>query len=227
MISIKNVKKIYTRGSRNVSAVDDVSLEIKSGDFVNIIGRSGSGKSTLLNMMAGMITPTSGEIIIDGNLISTEDDNQMSLLRNELMGFIPQGTATLPNLTVVDNVVLPFFLFKREGDAHGRAMYLLEMLGIADLAQAYPKELSGGEQRRTLIARALMNEPKIILADEPTSDLDVENTREVMETFAKINEQSGTTLVLVSHELDTLSYGKSIYTMIDGKIHEGNKISNK
>ncbi len=222
MISIKNVNKIYHRGSRDVKAVDDASMDIQMGDFVNIIGRSGSGKSTLLNMIAGMITPTSGTISINGEILSNKNDKQMSIMRNDILGFIPQGTATLPNLTVIDNVALPFFIFKHEGDAMGRAKYLLNMLGIGDLATAYPKELSGGEQRRTLIARALMNDPKIILADEPTSDLDVENTKEVMDIFTKIND-TGTTLVIISHELDTLSYGKSIYTMIDGKIHQGNQ----
>ncbi len=223
MISVKNVQKIYKRGARNVKAVDGVSFEINSGEFVNIIGRSGSGKSTLMNMIAGTITPTSGDIFVNGERLLDKNDRQISEMRNEILGFIPQGTATLPNLTVLDNVMLPFFIFKREGDAFGRAKYLLDMLGIGDLANAYPKELSGGEQRRTLIARALMNDPKIILADEPTGDLDVENTREVMETFAKINE-SGTTVLIISHELDTLSYGKSIYTMVDGKMYEGNKI---
>ncbi len=223
MISIKNLNKVYKRGGRDLIAVHDVSLEIASSDFVNIIGRSGSGKSTLLNMMAGMITPTSGIVSVNGENIFEKNDKQMSILRNDIISFIPQGTATLPNLNVIDNVALPFFIFKHEGDAKGRAKYLLDMLGIGDLANAYPKELSGGEQRRTLIARALMNDPKIILADEPTSDLDVENTREVMEIFTKINA-NGTTVVVISHELDMLSYGKSIYTMIDGKIHEGNHI---
>ncbi len=223
MISVKNVQKIYKRGSRDVYAVNDVSFDVNGGDFVNIIGRSGSGKSTLMNMLAGTITPTSGTISINGENLADKNDLKMSEMRNEVLGFIPQGTATLPNLNVLDNVMLPFFMFKKDGDPFGRAQYLLDMLGIGDLAKAYPKELSGGEQRRTLIARALMNDPQILLADEPTGDLDVENTREVMETFAKINE-TGTTVVIISHELDTLSYGKSIYTMIEGKIYEGNKI---
>lgn len=226
IVSLNNVGKTYKRGSRTVYAVKDVSLQVNRGDFVNIIGRSGSGKSTLLNLIAGMVTPSSGEISIRGENLSSKTDKDISYMRNQFMGFIPQGTATLPNLNVLDNVALPFFLHSREGDPFGKAQVLLDLLGISDLSGAYPRELSGGEQRRTLIARALMNEPEILIADEPTGDLDIENTKEVMETFAKINER-GTTVLLVSHELDTLSYGKTIYTMVEGVLKEGNLLEAK
>ncbi len=224
IIELKDLVKEYTRGNgRKFNAVDSVSLNVEKGDYLTIIGRSGSGKSTLINMLSGMITPTSGSIKIAGEEITGKSDKEISFLRNELIGFIPQGTATLPNLTVLDNIVLPFFLYKREGDPYGKAMLLMEKLGIKDLAKAYPKSLSGGELRRCLIARALMNDPKLLIADEPTGDLDVENTKEVMEMFRQINAD-GVTVIVVSHELDTLEYGKKIYTMADGSLLEGKQM---
>ncbi len=220
VVSVKNLVKEYIRGGRSFRAVDDVEFEIERGDFVNIIGKSGSGKSTLLNMLAGMITPTSGEIVLDGNNITDKNDKEISEIRNEIIGFIPQISSTLPYLNVIENVCVPFFLYKREGDPYEKAMLILDKLGISELAKSYPKELSGGELRRVLIARAMINDPVIIIADEPTSDLDVENTKEVMTLLKNINDE-GVTLLIVSHELDTLSYGKKAYTMQSGKLIEG------
>ncbi len=220
ILKVENLVKEYTRGSRRFNAVDNVNLEIEKGDFINIIGKSGSGKSTLINMLSGMITPTSGSIKLNGNSIIDKSDDEISRIRNEHIGFIPQLSATLPYLTVIENVSLPFFTYKREGDVAGKAMIMLEKLGIKDLAYSYPRELSGGELRRVLIARAMINDPYIIIADEPTSDLDVESTKEVMEMLKKINDD-GTTILIVSHELDTLHYGKKVYTMSAGKIIEG------
>lgn len=217
LIKISKLNKEYIRGSRSFSAVNNVDLIVNEGDFINIIGRSGSGKSTLINMVAGMISPTSGEIEIEGIKLSDKTDDEISFIRNQTIGFIPQGTALLPNLNIMDNVCLPFFLYKREGDVYGRAMALLQLLGIDNLSESYPKELSGGEQRRVLIARSLINSPKILIADEPTSDLDIENTKQVMELFSKINKE-GTTLMIVSHELDTLAYGNRVVSMSDGNL---------
>ncbi len=223
ILKAEGLIKEYTRGSRKFNAVDNVSIEVEKGDFINIIGKSGSGKSTLINMLSGMITPTSGTIYLNGNNIVDKSDDDVSNIRNEHIGFIPQLSATLPYLTVIENVCLPFFTYKREGDVAGKAMLILEKLGIKDLANAYPRELSGGELRRVLIARAMINNPYIIIADEPTSDLDVESTKEVMEMLKKINEE-GTTLLIVSHELDTLHYGKKVYTMESGRLIEGKHI---
>ncbi len=125
---------------------------------------------------------------------------------------------------MIDNVVLPFYLYKRDGDAFGYAMHLLKMLGLKDMSHSYPKELSGGELKRVLIARALMNKPAVLIADEPTANLDVETTQDVMNVFSRVNSEEGTTLILVSHELDTLSYGKKCYTMSDGRMEEGNSL---
>ncbi len=223
ILKAEGLTKEYTRGSRVFNAVDNVSLEVENGDFINIIGKSGSGKSTLINMLSGMITPTSGSIIFNGDNIVNKSDNDISKIRNDKIGFIPQLSATLPYLTVIENVCLPFFTYKREGDVEGKAMLILEKLGINDLAHSYPKELSGGELRRVLIARAMINDPYIIIADEPTSDLDIESTKEVMEMLKKINDE-GTTILIVSHELDTLHYGKKVYTMSGGKLLEGKHI---
>ncbi len=224
ILATENLTKTYSRGGRSFNAVDQVNLEVESGDFVNIIGRSGSGKSTLLNLISGMLTPSGGHIVLEGKDIAGKTDEEVSFIRNQMVGYIPQGTGTLPTLTILDNVVLPFFLYKRDGDAFGRGSHLLQMLGLKEMAMAYPKELSGGELKRVLIARALMNSPKLLIADEPTANLDVENTKEVMQVFSQINDD-GTTVILVSHELDTLAYGKNCYTMIDGKINEGNLLN--
>ncbi len=223
VLEIKNLVKEYPRGHSVFNAVNDVNLTLEEGDYINIIGRSGSGKTTLLNMISGMISPTKGEIFVNGENIAGQSDLFLSKLRNETVGYIPQGVATLPNLNVIDNIVLPFFMYKRDGDPFGRARKLLDMLNIRHLEAAYPKELSGGEQRRVLIARSLINSPKILMADEATADLDVENTKEVMGLFKKINED-GVTLILVSHEMDLLSYGKKTYTMREGALLEGNHL---
>lgn len=221
-LELKNLTKEYTRGRSDFKAVNAVNLRIDEGDYINIIGRSGSGKTTLLNLMSGMVSPSEGEVLIEGESLFAKDDEGLSRIRNEKIGYIPQGISTLPNLNVLDNIVLPFFLNKREGDVYGRARNLLKLLNIRDLEYAYPKELSGGELRRVLIARSLINQPKILMADEATADLDVHNTAEVMELFKRINEDEGVALVLVSHELDLLSYGKSIYTMDGGILNPGN-----
>ncbi len=225
LLEINNITKTYKRGHNEFNAVNSVNLTIEKGDYINIIGRSGSGKTTLLNLISGMVSASSGEVKIDGELISKKSDKELSKIRNKKIGYIPQGLATLPNLNVIENVVLPFFLYKREGDVYGRARKLLQMLNIRDLEQSYPNELSGGELKRVLIARALINQPDILMADEATADLDVMNTKEVMEMFKKINEDEGVSLILVSHELDLLNYGKKVYTMQDGNLKEGNLLS--
>lgn len=220
LFDMKGLSKQYTRGDKTFLAVDDVDLSIYSGDFVSIAGRSGSGKSTLLNMAAGLLMPTSGSIRLEGTDLYALKDKEISELRNARMGYIPQGSGALSNLTVFDNVRLPYYLSKRQGDASGRASYLLDAVGISALADMLPSRLSGGELRRVLIARALMNEPDVLIADEPTSDLDVETTREIMELFTRINKR-GTTILVVTHELDTLDFGNRVLTMTAGRLTEG------
>lgn len=220
MLDIQGLSRTYQRGGKTLTAVDHVDLSVSRGDFVSIVGRSGSGKSTLLNMIAGLLTPTSGRIVLEGTDIYALKDKQISELRNTRLGYIPQGAGALSTLTVFDNVRLPFYLSKRQGDASGRASFLLDAVGISALAGLPPSRLSGGELRRVLIARALMNEPDVLIADEPTSDLDIETTKEIMELFARIHK-NGTTILMVTHELDTLEYGNRIMTMASGKLTEG------
>ena len=223
MLEIKNITKIYNRASTSFKAVNNVSLKIEKGDFIHIIGRSGSGKSTLLNIIGTLLNSDEGELFLDGINYKNLNDDEKSKFRNENIGFIPQSPSLLSYLTVLENIMLPYDLYDRDGDSEGRAMFFLKELGAEHLAKSYPKELSGGELRKIIIVRALINEPKIIIADEPTSDLDIENTREVMELLAKINEK-GTTVLVVTHELDTLKYGKKIFTMSEGILTEGKKI---
>lgn len=223
MLRIEQLSKTYIR-AKEFNAVDEITLDINDGEFIAIIGKSGSGKSTLLNIISGILSPTRGKIILDNKEISSLSDDERSFIRNDSMGFIPQSTVVLSTLNVLDNICLPFFLSKREGDPVGRGKYLLKELGIEHLENSYPKELSGGELRRVTIARALMNYPKIILADEPTSDLDVENTKEVLEILKEINQKNNTTIILVTHDLACLDYADKVYTMSSGKIYEGKNI---
>jgi putative ABC transport system ATP-binding protein len=217
LFELRELTKEYRRGGRSFNAVNHASLSVAPGDFISIIGRSGSGKSTLLNMSAGLIKPTQGTVFFDSKDIYQLNDKEISLFRNEKIGYVPQGQSLLSNFTVFENVCLPWFLFKREGDAEGMAFILLEKVGISHLAASYPKELSGGETRRVAIARSLMNNPPLLIADEPTSDLDAETTVEIMKLLSAIALE-GTAVIIVTHELDTLSYGNKTYTMNDGNL---------
>lgn len=218
LLELNGLTKEYNRGGRAFNAVNGVSLPVEAGDFVSIIGRSGSGKSTLLNMSAGLLSPTAGTVMFDGRDIHRLADRELSFLRNEKIGYVPQGQSLLANFTVFDNVCIPWHLFKREGDVEGRAFILLEKVGISHLAASYPRELSGGEMRRVSIARALVNEPLILIADEPTGDLDTRTTAEIMALFSRIAGE-GTAVLIVTHEPDTLVYGNRTYTMDAGSLH--------
>lgn len=224
LLEIQQLCRQYNRRGKEFSAVDNVNLSIERGDFVSIIGRSGSGKSTLLNMLAGLLTPSSGSIKLEGRNIYALKDKEKSKIRNSRLGYIPQGAGALSNLTVFDNVRLPYFLSKRQGDASGRAAFLLDEVGISPLADMLCSQLSGGELRRVLIARALMNEPDILIADEPTSDLDIGTTQDIMELFSRINK-NGTTILIVTHELDTLEFGNRVLTMAAGRLTNGAQFS--
>ena len=222
LLEVSNLSKAYKRGNQVFFAVKDVWLKLKEGDYTIIIGRSGSGKSTLLNLIGGLLTPSSGEINVAGRNTSSLSDSELSFLRNLVIGYIPQGHSALSNLTVFDNVRLPYFLHKGKEDVDieeidKRAISLLEKVGIAHLASAYPKNLSGGELRRVSIARALIKEPKLVLADEPTNDLDTHTSKEVMSLFSEIASQ-GTAVLLVTHDLDSIGYGNSVYQMNDGNL---------
>ena len=219
LINVNNLSKSFRRGERDFFAIDNVSFDVNEKDFINIIGKSGSGKTTLLTLLSAIIEPTSGDIFVEGKNISKMDDEEKSGYRNEFIGYVPQSLGTLPTLNVLDNVRLPYFFKKREGNGVERARMLLDMCGILDLENDFCKNLSGGELKRVLIARALMNEPKILIADEPTSDLDSKTTIEIMNMLKEINEK-GTTIIIVTHDNDLLKYGSRLLEMTDGKLNE-------
>lgn len=217
VLEVKDLCKEYTRGGRPFYAVDHVSLTMDKGEFVSIIGRSGSGKSTLLNLIAGLLDPTAGEIRICGKSLTGMDDRALSALRNTALGYVPQGQTVLGNLTVLDNVRLPFYFGDRTGPSADRARELLEQVGIGHLAGSLPRELSGGELRRVSIARAMMCSHDLLVLDEPTGDLDPRTTEEIMTLLQRI-AQSGTAVLMVTHELDTVGCGDRVLEMDCGKL---------
>ena len=217
VLEVKDLCKEYTRGGRPFYAVDHVSLTMDKGEFVSIIGRSGSGKSTLLNLIAGLLDPTAGEICICGRSLTGMDDAALSAMRNTALGYVPQGQTVLGNLTVLDNVRLPFYFGARTGPSSDRARDLLEQVGIGHLAGSLPRELSGGELRRVSIARAMMCSHDLLVLDEPTGDLDPRTTGEIMTLLQRI-AQSGTAVLMVTHELDTTGYGDRVLEMDCGKL---------
>lgn len=223
LIQTRKLTKKYIRGSREFYAVNQVDFAVDSGEFHIIIGKSGSGKSTFLNMLVGLTTPSEGEVVFGEENIWKLKDKERSKLRNQQIGFLPQGISALTTLTVMENILLSYYLYEKEGDAYGRAMHYLDKLGIKDLANEYPQNLSGGELRRMFLARAFINQPKILIVDEPTSDLDAESTAAVMEAFRTI-QQEGIAILMVTHELDTLKYADKVYTMQNGSLVEGNQL---
>ena len=219
MIQVKNLTKNFVRNKSSFDAVNNVSLEIKKGEFVAIIGHSGSGKTTLFNMIAGLIHPTEGSVFIDGQDFSGMSEKEKSKFRNENMGYVLQGQSLLNNFTILDNICMPAYLSGESKEFKKRAMQLLEKIGLADLANDYPSNLSGGEMRRVAIVRAMLNQPKVLLADEPTSNLDPENAHKVMKMLQEISE-AGTSVLLSTHELEYLEYADSVVKMERGKIKD-------
>ena len=215
LLKASNISKTFKRREEDFYAVKNVDFSLSKGEFVFICGRSGSGKTTLLNLLAGLLNADSGTVLYNDKNIFEFSDNEKNFYRNEYIGFVPQTIGSLPNLSVLDNVRLPHFLFKRDGDGKDRALFLLEMMGISGLKDELPKNLSGGETKRMLIARALMNSPAVLIADEPTSDLDASTTKDVMSALKSINAE-GTAVIIVTHDNDILSSDIKTYTMSDG-----------
>lgn len=219
MLDIAGLSKQYQRAGGSFNAVDNVDLAIGKGELVGIVGRSGSGKTTLLNMIAGLLRPTSGSIVFDGVDILSLTDAKMSRLRNRAIGYVPQGASLLSNLTVFDNVRLPFYFAKRDDNVAARTAFLLDELGIPHLAAMYPAQLSGGEMRRVAIARALMNRPLLLLADEPTGDLDLQNIHAVMDIFASLADK-GVAVVFSTHEGEAVDRAHRVMEMTAGRLAE-------
>ncbi len=221
MIALQDVTKIYTVSKEvTVPAVQSANLHVEQGEFVIITGRSGSGKTTLLSLVAGLTRPTSGQVLLDGVEVWKLPDDEQSLLRNQRIGFIFQFPSLLPTLTALENVMLPA-MFGPDNDQEtvgARATELLDQVGLADKLNAFPRQLSGGQQQRVVIARALMNEPEVLLADEPTSDLDELTEQEIMSLFQEIHAQTGVTALLVTHSAELGRYGTRSIQMAGGEI---------
>lgn len=215
VISVKGVGKRYERGGRPFWALRGADITVDEGEFVTLLGRSGSGKSTLLNIIVGLLKPTEGTAEIAGRNLSDMDDAAASAIRNELVGYVPQGAGVLGTLSVLDNVRLPWYLDKRGPEPEGRALELLDSVGLKALADQYPSALSGGELRRVAIARALMCSPRVIVADEPTSSLDAQSARQVVSIFKKLS-QEGVAVLMVTHDDFSISSSDRLYDMSEG-----------
>ena len=214
MIQLTRVKKIYYMGKIEVPALRGVDLNIDSGEFVAIMGPSGSGKSTMLNMLGLLDSPTSGKIVIDGVDVSSLDENGRADFRLRKLGFVFQFFSLLLELKAVENVELPMIMDERKFD---RAAVLLDLVGMGDRTEHYPSELSGGQQQRVAIARALANEPAILLADEPTANLDTESSNQIVDLFRELNDK-GQTIIMVTHEPDIGAKADRIIRLKDGRV---------
>ncbi len=220
VIQLENIHKVYQTGEVKVHAVRGISLTITRGEFVAIMGSSGSGKSTLMNTIGCLDRPTSGKYLLDGVDTSALDRDELAEIRNAKLGFVFQGFNLLSRTSALENVELPMLYVRHAVPRHEqveRAMKALELVGLAGRADHHPNQLSGGQQQRVAIARALVNQPALLLADEPTGNLDTQTSIEIMGVFQKLNDQ-GITIVMVTHELDIASFAKRNIIMRDGQI---------
>jgi putative ABC transport system ATP-binding protein/macrolide transport system ATP-binding/permease protein/lipoprotein-releasing system ATP-binding protein len=220
MLEARGLRKTYAAESGRVDAIRDISLRLEAGHFLAVVGRSGSGKSTLLAMLSGLCRPTSGTVLLNGVDLWTCSEAERAAFRNREIGLVFQFASLLPTLRVVDNVALPALIGGTGEDhaAYGRATELLARVGLSDRADAYPSELSGGEQRRAALARAIVNAPPILLADEPTSDLDEDNEAEILELLQETHRREGVALVIVTHDLEIARRADRIVEIRNGSI---------
>lgn len=227
-IDIRDLIKVYKMGENELMALKGVSLSIDEGEFVAITGFSGSGKSTLMHLLGCLDTPTEGEYCIDGVQVTQATRNELAKIRNQKIGFVFQKFHLLPDLTALDNVALPMlYAGSSEEQARKRAAQLLTDVNLENRIDHYPYQLSGGQQQRVAIARSLINSPSIILADEPTGNLDSETGEVIMEMFRKLNEEKKVTIIIVTHEPSIASKTRRIIELIDGKIKSDKPVSAK
>ena len=229
VVSIQDLHKIYDTGEVKVHAVRNVSLEIQRGEFLAVMGASGSGKSTMMNMLGCLDRPTTGRYLLDGIDVAQLDRNELADIRNQKLGFVFQGFNLLARTTALENVELPMLYGKQRMTAKEvktRALHCLDIVGLSNRSDHFPSQLSGGQQQRVAIARALVNQPEMLLADEPTGNLDSRTSAEVMGVFQKLNDQ-GITIVMVTHELDIAHYCKRNLIMRDGRIVSDVPVSNR
>ena len=219
ILKVENLIKTYGSGENLVHAVDDVSFSVEKGEFVAIVGASGSGKSTLLHLIGGVDRPTSGKIFVDGNDISKMNDDKLAVFRRRQVGIVYQFYNLIPILTVEENITLPCDLDGRGVDRE-RLEMILDSFGLRARRKHLPNQLSGGQQQRTSIARALINNPSLVLADEPTGNLDSKSSEEVMSMLKMCNQSYGQTVIMITHNLDIAKQADRIITISDGKIVE-------
>lgn len=222
IIELQDVKKIYQMDGVETHALRGVDLKIVKRDFIAIMGPSGSGKSTLLHMVGALDTPTSGKIILDGTDISTLHESDLARLRGKKIGFVFQFFNLHPTLTAFENIELPMMIVEKEKNVRRQKVKeLLKSVGLEHRAKHLPSQLSGGEHQRVAIARALANDPEIILADEPTGNLDTKTEAEIMEFLLKLQEEKQMTVAIITHEKEIAKYAKNIVNLVDGKILHG------
>jgi len=221
VISVRDLTKTYKVGEHSVHALRSISLDIEQGEFVSVIGPSGSGKSTLMHILGCLDQPTSGQYILDGRDVSRLTDDEVSLVRNQKIGFVFQGYNLLTRTSALENVELPLLYGGANlsaSERRNRAMAALTAVGLESRADHHPNQLSGGQQQRVAIARALLNHPTILLADEPTGNLDSKTSVEVMDIFQSLQRERGITIVLITHEMDVAQYGSRMISFKDGRI---------
>ncbi|MDU5310869.1 MAG: ABC transporter ATP-binding protein [Dialister sp.] len=218
IIHLEHIQKSYYIGAEKVSVLRDIQLSVHQGEFISIMGPSGAGKSTLMNILGCLDRPTEGSYLLDGSEVSNLDDNQLAVIRNRKIGFVFQSFNLLPRLSALDNVILPMIYGNVDkSERKARAGKMLASVGLGDRIDYMPSEMSGGQRQRVAIARALVNHPAIIMADEPTGNLDSKSTSEVMEIFTGLHE-SGKTIILVTHELDVANFATRHVILSDGYI---------
>jgi putative ABC transport system ATP-binding protein len=220
VISVRNLVKTYVVGEVEVRALRGVNLDVERGEFLAVTGPSGSGKSTFMHIAGCLDRPTSGQYFLDGEDVSRMSKDQLAAVRNKKIGFVFQGFNLLSRTSALDNVELPLLYGGglKAADRHKRAMDVLNAVGLAERTDHHPNQLSGGQQQRVAIARALINQPSILLADEPTGNLDTRTSIEVMDIFQTLNRERGITVLLITHEIDIAEYGTRIVSFRDGQV---------
>ncbi|HEV8209250.1 MAG TPA: ABC transporter ATP-binding protein [Vicinamibacterales bacterium] len=221
VISVRNLVKTYIVGEVQVKALRGINLDVQSGEFLAVSGTSGSGKSTFMHIVGCLDKPTSGQYLLDGEDVSRMSKDALAAVRNKKIGFVFQGFNLLSRTSALDNVELPLLYGKgapKTADRHKRATEMLDLVGLGNRTDHHPNQLSGGQQQRVAIARALINNPSILLADEPTGNLDTRTSIEVMGIFQRLNQERGITVVLITHEMDIAEYGTRTVTFRDGQV---------